>query len=340
MIKRRVVNRSRLMFLLFIVLHLFFNTYSSEPVKIIFDTDMRNDCDDVGALAILHALANKGEAEILAVVTNVKTLTNTAAGAVDAINTFYKRPNIPIGTYKEGEKYIPARASIYTSQLKNEFLNNAELDDKMPDALTVYREVLSSQPDSSVVICSVGALSNLADLILSRPDSFSNLNGVDLIRKKVKKIVIMGGGFPRTHIPETNIRLDPSSSVTVTNHWPGIITWLGFEVGLVIRSGSGLLKTDLHNPVRRAFELRPFMELRAIDLGKPSHDQVAVLIAVRGHESSLWNISPKGRVVVDSEGNTEWKHHERGKHHYVSINSHPEYIENIIDDLMSASPNH
>ena len=26
------------------------------PVKIIFDTDMANDCDDAGALAVLHAL--------------------------------------------------------------------------------------------------------------------------------------------------------------------------------------------------------------------------------------------------------------------------------------------
>ena len=37
-------------------------------VGIIFDTDMDTDCDDAGALAILHALADRGEAEILATV--------------------------------------------------------------------------------------------------------------------------------------------------------------------------------------------------------------------------------------------------------------------------------
>ena len=38
------------------------------PVKILFETDMANDCDDAGALAVLNALADRGEAEILAVV--------------------------------------------------------------------------------------------------------------------------------------------------------------------------------------------------------------------------------------------------------------------------------
>ena len=36
----------------------------------IFDTDMDSDCDDLGALAVLHALADRGEEEILATVTS------------------------------------------------------------------------------------------------------------------------------------------------------------------------------------------------------------------------------------------------------------------------------
>lgn len=32
-------------------------------VKIIYDTDMDTDCGDAGALAILHALADRGEAD-------------------------------------------------------------------------------------------------------------------------------------------------------------------------------------------------------------------------------------------------------------------------------------
>ena len=38
------------------------------PKKVIFDTDMSIDVDDVGALCVLHELANRNEAEILATV--------------------------------------------------------------------------------------------------------------------------------------------------------------------------------------------------------------------------------------------------------------------------------
>ena len=36
-----------------------------ESVKIIFDTDMGSDCDDVGALALLNVYTGQGKAEIL-----------------------------------------------------------------------------------------------------------------------------------------------------------------------------------------------------------------------------------------------------------------------------------
>ena len=52
-------------------------------MKIIFDTDMAGDCDDAGALAVLNALADRGEAEILALVTNRKCPSNSSAGACD-----------------------------------------------------------------------------------------------------------------------------------------------------------------------------------------------------------------------------------------------------------------
>ena len=39
----------------------------TEKVKIIFDTDIGGDCDDAGALAMLHRLCDKGEAQLLAI---------------------------------------------------------------------------------------------------------------------------------------------------------------------------------------------------------------------------------------------------------------------------------
>ena len=57
----------------------------AEPVKVIFDTDMLTDFDDVGALACLHALADAGEAEILATVSSTRG--NASVGAVQVINS-------------------------------------------------------------------------------------------------------------------------------------------------------------------------------------------------------------------------------------------------------------
>ena len=66
---------------------------AAPPVKVIFDTDMAGDVDDVGALAILHAMADLGEAEILAV--GISSRNEDVGPVVDAINTWYGRPDIP-----------------------------------------------------------------------------------------------------------------------------------------------------------------------------------------------------------------------------------------------------
>jgi inosine-uridine nucleoside N-ribohydrolase len=315
-----------------------FQFYAQQSVRVILDTDIRGDCDDAGALAVLHALADLGEAEILAVVTNLKEPTNSTAAAVDVINTYYGRTDIPIGTYKREVATWDVQPSPFCSVLKDQFPNDAAFNDKMPDALDIYRKVIASQPDTSVTICSVGALSNLSELLHSGPDQYSSLDGRDLVISKVKKLVVMGGEYPRSSRPEYNIRLDPLAAVTVTLQWPGEIIWQGFEVGFAIITGAELQQTPLDNPVRKAYELRPFRDRWAIDQGKPSHDQAAVLIAVRGVDRDLWRLSPPGLVVVDSEGNTEWKPVAKGNHRFVTIKPHPARLEKIIGELMSAAP--
>jgi hypothetical protein len=139
--------------------------------------------DDAGSLAVLHALADKGEAEILAVVTNRRGKSTASAAACDVINTFYGRPDIPIGTDKDGAKFGWNRVSPYTPALRDGFPHDAKVDDEMPDALPPYRKTLAAAADKTVVICSVGAPSNLEDLINSGGDDFSSLNGTELIQQ-------------------------------------------------------------------------------------------------------------------------------------------------------------
>jgi len=86
---------------------------STSPVPILFDSDMNTDCDDVAALAILHALADLGEARILA--TGASSKNEESALCIDALNTWYGRPELPVGVPKgtgttEPSKYAKAIA--------------------------------------------------------------------------------------------------------------------------------------------------------------------------------------------------------------------------------------
>ncbi len=299
-----------------------------QPVNVILDTDMSGDCDDAGALAILHALADRGECKILATIVNRKDKTNASAAAVDAINTYYGRGDLPIGTDKRGPTDLQ-RTSAYAPGLRDEFPNDIGPDDQAPDALDIYRQVLASQPDASVSICSVGALSNLADLCRSEPE---------LVRKKVRQLVIMGGEFPSSKTPETNIRTHREAAKIVAEEWPGEIIWVGFEIGHIVFTGEGLKLTPQHNPVRRAYELRPFAGRPAIDGGQPSWDQTAVLIAVRGVEPDLWKTVTGGRVEVDADGQTTWRVDSTAQHSYVRLACPPQKVAAVIEDLMTAPP--
>ena len=71
---------------------------NTKPVKIIFDTDLGPDYDDVGALAFLHAMADSGKVDILATVSSNKH--DLVAPAINVINTYFGRGELPVGAPK------------------------------------------------------------------------------------------------------------------------------------------------------------------------------------------------------------------------------------------------
>lgn len=300
----------------------------SPPVKLILDTDMSGDCDDVGALALLHALADRGECELLATIVNRADLTNASAAATDAINTWYGRPDIPIGTDKIGPTALQ-RTSPYTIALRDGFPNDIGPDDSALNAIDVYRRVMAEQPDHSVTICSVGAFSNLAELWRSEPE---------LVREKVQRLVVMGGEFPQSTKPETNIATHVAAARVVADQWPGEIVWHGFEVGKVLITGAQLKQSTGDNPIRKAYELRPYAGRLAIDQGKPSYDQAAALYAVRGAEPEFWKTVSDGHVQVDSAGQTKWQTKQSGQHSYVKLIGPPKRLATVMESLMIAPP--
>ncbi len=307
-------------------------------VNVILDTDMSGDCDDVGALAILNKFADSGEAKILACVANGHDQDKAIAASLDAINTYYGRPHLPVGTY-QGPKY-PATKSPYTARLRAEFPHTALADDREPKAVDIYRATLAAADDRSVTIISIGFLVNLAELLQSQPDSNSPLTGSELVRRKVKQLVVMGGRFPKSdpNQGEYNFAAQGGGPDTryVMEHWPTPILFSGFEIGETIRTGTTLAILPSSDPVRRAYELYTNFK------GRPSWDLTAVLAAIR-NPNRYWGIESNGNCKVNANGSNEWEANagastpERG-HSYLLAKVRPSEIAKVLDDLLTLPP--
>ncbi len=300
-----------------------------DTIPIILDTDMESDVDDVGALAMLHALADFGETEILGVMVCAKNPWSILCA--DRINTYFNRENLPLGQLRG-----PGvdRESRYARHIAEEFPGRLQNSYDAPDAVTQYRRILSEQPDNSVVILSIGYLTNLRDLIISGPDEYSDLNGQQLVKQKVRIWVCMGGQFPSGR--EANIRWDTEASIEAINNWPTEIIFSGWEIGLM-DTGENILDLPESNPVRRAYELFDRIPHK-------NWDQVAGLYAVRGLNNGpaahYWELSDPGRIIIDSsDGSNIWEEEPDGMHrHLIQVGS-DEDIAREIDLLMMHLPN-
>ena len=318
-----------------LILSLFTAPAYTQSVKIIFDTDMESDVDDVGALAMLHSLADNGEAEILG--TMVCSLNPWAVPTVDAINTFFGRPVIPIGAVKTLGVY---RNSKYAMLVSEEFPQDIGLGENAPDATLVYRQILNSQADSSVVIVTVGYLTNLSYLLNSGPDKISDLNGTDLVRKKVKHLVIMGDRYPYQQDLGKwgNFRPDPGSVKHVSEKWPSLITCTG-----------GGAFADLFKTGRRPFDFEPASNpvsfaydvfLKNWRDWHHSADLISVYVAVRGAEE-FFEVNKQGYNHIFDDGTLLWRLQPNDpRHQYINNLKEgvdPEHVAKVFDELMVKS---
>ena len=305
---------------------------SKKPVSIIFDTDIGPDYDDVGAMAIMHALADKGEANILATIACNQS--KYAAATMSVINTYFGRPNIPVGITRNvrsvnisaWQKWDSVLVARYPSKIKNN--NQAQ------DALTLYRKTLAAQPDNSVTIITVGFLSNLNDLLKSPADKISPLTGMALVKRKVKRLVSMAGRFPKAS--EYNIQCDPISAKYVVENWPTEVIFSGWEIGNAVRTGLPLINNQniTNSPVKDAFAIS--MPLASADsLGRMSWDQTAVLVGVRGHEPYYSLV--EGQFICAVWGGNDWDTKARG-HFYLTEKMPVPQVEKVLNDLMMHQP--
>ncbi len=304
---------------------------ADSPVKIIFDTDLGPDYDDVGALAFLHAMADSGKAEILATVASNKH--ELVAPSIDVINTYFNRPELKIGAPKT-EGVSLGSSQHWADSIVAKYPHSVRSTSDAPDAVAVYRSVLSNQPDASVTIITVGFLTNLNNLLKSPRDNYSPLNGKDLVRKKIRRLVSMAGWFPEGR--EFNVRMDSAASKFVFENWPGEIIFTGFEIGKEIHTGLRLIKSEIRNsPVKDVFRIS--IPLSGEDSnGRMSWDETAVLIGVYGTEGFFNTV--RGRIIVKADGSNSWKDEPEGNHQYVVQKMPVPEITRFIEDRMMHLP--
>jgi chitodextrinase len=282
-----------------------------EAKKVIYETDMCLDVDDVGGLATLHALADRGEAEILAVCFN--EVHPSGAAAIDAVNTWYGRGDIPVGVYKD-----PLFEPDYSGYL--EVLASFPHDlnhERAASALETYREVLSNQPDRSVTIISVGFLNNLSDLLIAEPM---------LVEQKVKELVIMGG-LTNDGFNLSRHRL-VSASQNVIENWPTPLVISG--AGSSILTGTTLQAVSAENPVRTAY----YAFFGSNYCARPSWDQMAVLYGVRGATTYFEKIT-SGKGLLPNGYTWQMK---PGVRSYLKTRLSEDTYGKVIEDLMTVPP--
>lgn len=311
------------------------------PVNVIFDSDMDGDCDDVAALALLHVLADQGEARILATITSGRN--EWSPQCMDAINTYFGRGDIPVGAPKQGGILRP---SAYTKAVADRCPHRLPSAAAAEDAVELYRRLLMAQPDASVVVATVGFHTNLAAL-LRLPAADGKPSGAELIRKKVALWACMGGNFighpakDDLALGNVNFQKDAPAAYAAIWNWPGRLVFVGREVASVpsgLKVGARFRDLPADHPVRIAYEA--YFKGAAQD--RHIADPATVLFAVRGLRD-YWDIEDKGYMDLKEDMTFVWKYDTDKNQAYLlkrRVNGRPNdrEVEAAVEKLVMTPP--
>jgi inosine-uridine nucleoside N-ribohydrolase len=288
-----------------------------DPPAIIFDTDMGSDCDDAGALAVAHVLADKGEIRLLGVIFS-SGKNRFGAGVCDAINTYFGRGDLPLGQYSgtdvgdPGDRYsrqIAIDKQIYPHDIVNQ----------APDLVSVYKQLLRREPDQSVTIVTVGHPHGLVHLLRDQ-------EGSQLVSRKVERWVAMGGlwNFGQCGVDQYMEEL--------LQRWskPMYVSLAGADIKTGHRK---LPATRATHPVRSVYKLWDEAVLKS---GRPSWDQLAVLFVAR---PELFQVQTKGRHVRRKPKEVVWDTEVDQPLHFLIVPDRPnEELAVTIEELMTTPP--
>lgn len=297
---------------------------AEQRINIIFDTDIGNDIDDAEALCLLNHYIDEGKINLLGVCLN-KEGENTAK-FVDIVNTFYGHADmIPVGRARNNggdgtdpeENYAGQTVKLTAEGGGPLFKTTGIGYEDLPDSHILYRKLLAEAEDNSVVVVSVGFLTNLARLLDTPADEISPLTGKELIEKKVKMLSIMAGRF-KDEVPEYNVMINIPSAKKLFAEWPCEIVCSPWEIGEAVRYPAESIENEFEwagaHPLKEAY----ISWVGEMPYDNYMFDPTAVLYAVEG--GSMCTLSEPGTISVDDEGVTRHTPDPAGKHRYFTVN--------------------
>lgn len=296
-----------------------------EKRRFILDTDIGGDCDDCIALAMLAKYHSAGKIDLL----GVTHCTSNISGAYTAasILDWYGAADVPVGqTLREGF-LAEEMHERYSTPVMAHFLwlkSEAFGERKFEDAVTMMRRLLSENDDVTLVF--IGPLNDMHGLLLSESDGYSPLSGMELVKKSVREVVVMGGNFRDTETGEYNIQCDLGAAKYTAENCPVPIVYCGWEAGANVFTGKRLAEAGINHPVRLAY----YHFWNGNQYARESWDPVTVYYALHPEDND-WIISPECAVrfednrtlVSDGFGARYIRYADEGK------------IEGIIDSMIT-----
>lgn len=319
------------------------------PVKVILETDMGNDVDDAMALDMLFKYAAEGKVEMLGISSNKRD--EGSVEFIDALTTWYGAPELPIGRVENGVPCDDAvNYALLTVNMTDSigmplFARSHANDQHVVPSVEMYRELLAEQEDSAVTIISIGFSTNLAQLLDSPADAFSPLDGRELVARKVKNLVMMGGDFENNNpadslerFCEYNIVKDIDAARKVFEQWPTDIVTSPFEVGIDICYPASSIENDFDstvpNPVVEAYKV-----YLPMPYDRPTWDLTSVLYAIEG-PGDYFTLSEPGTITVEPHGGTIFTPVPTGRHRYLMTDSiQKANILQRFHELLTLNPN-
>jgi len=313
------------------------------PVGIVFDSDLGNGVDAALALALLYGFEGKGEARLVSDSTSWSKL--ESAAFADVLARFYagpppatgasgfERPMPPIGMAEHGN--LGGDTAVLDAVLEKKTADGMpayphgihKLNDTA-DPVALIRNALTAQFDANSVVVLAGPATNLVQ-VMDLP------GGLDLIKRKVKLLVLAAGSYPDGRV-DFRVKADVPAAKRLLAEWPAPIVAAGTEVGDGLPfPGSSIEKDFAWAPAHPIVDAYQAFQPMPYDAAAPS--MAAVLFAVR--PDGYFKLSAPGTIGVLEDGRTRFTPAADGRHKYLIID--PEQKEKVVRSyaqLASAKP--